>query len=681
MFTVRVLIASVVLLAGSLLPARADAGDPVRDAVIRALPLIQRSAATFVDKRACFSCHHNGLSIMTLRLAERHRFVVDAKALDAVETKTFGVLRSPTAVDVAIQSTTLSDPTPNDSLLLMAADASGLPPDVATAVLARRLSRWQRPDGRWMTSDFRPPHSSSEFSATATAIAAVRAYLPDELAAERDSTLRRAVTWLTTSWPHSTEDAAFRVLGLVWADASRDTIDAASRVLLSMQLPTGGWPQLESYAADAYSTGEAFYALTASGMPASAPQWQRGARFLLSSQAPDGSWHVRSRLVSPADVSPPYFHTGFPYGDKDEFLSYAGSCWAVMALVSSLPETPATSASTRGPDKARATSVSPRGLDKAGATSVSPRGSDNVLGTPVSTRGRDNPATSASPRGLDNARASEDGTPGWLRIALFGTVRDLTAALDAGLDPNSKTPGGTTVLMAAALDADKTRLLLSRGADPTTRSQSRVDALTIALLHPGTADVVTMLLDAGAAVEPPEDMRVRRTPLAAAALAGDLPNVQLLLHRGAKPSLDAVSDALTFGHTDVVRTLVEAGADVTGVDSTGINLLHWAAITNRASMIPILAKAGVPINAIDDFGYTPLMYAATVDEGDTDTLRALIAAGANPTLKNDDGRTPMQQAKKLGHIEIVRALGESGDHGVTGITRRNGGTGTNGASK
>ena len=640
MFTVRVLIASVVLLAGSLLPARADAGDPVRDAVIRALPLIQRSAATFVDKRACFSCHHNGLSIMTLRLAERHRFVVDAKMLDAVETKTFGVLRSPTAVDVAIQSTTLSDPTPNDSLLLMAADASGLPPDVATAVLARRLSRWQRPDGRWMTSDFRPPHSSSEFSATATAIAAVRAYLPDELAAERDATLRRAVTWLTTSWPHSTEDAAFRVLGLVWADASRDTIDAASRVLLSMQLPTGGWPQLESYAADAYSTGEALYALTASGMPASAPQWQRGARFLLSSQAPDGSWHVRSRLVSPADVSPPYFHTGFPYGDKDEFLSYAGSCWAVMALVSSLPETPATSASTRGPDKARATSV--------------------------------------SPRGLDNARASEDGTPGWLRIALFGTVRDLTAALDAGLDPNSKTPGGTTVLMAAALDADKTRLLLSRGADPTTRSQSRVDALTIALLHPGTADVVTMLLDAGAAVEPPEDMRVRRTPLAAAALAGDLPNVQLLLHRGAKPSLDAVSDALTFGHTDVVRTLVEAGADVTGVDSTGINLLHWAAITNRASMIPILAKAGVPINAIDDFGYTPLMYAATVDEGDTDTLRALIAAGANPTLKNDDGRTPMQQAKKLGHIEIVRALGESGDHGVTGITRRNGGTGTNG---
>ena len=258
-------------------------------------------------------------------------------------------------------------------------------------------------------------------------------------------------------------------------------------------------------------------------------------------------------------------------------------------------------------------------------------------------------------READQPRPGSDA-PAWLRTALFGTARELTAALDNGLEPNSRTAGGTTMLMAAALDADKTKLLLARGADPKARSQSRVDALTIASLHPGTSAIVTMLLDAGAAVEPPEDIRVRRTPLVAAALAGDLPNVQLLLRRGAKPSLQAVSEALTFNHTDVVRTLVDAGADVSGVDGTGINLLHWAAITNRASMIPILAKAGVPINAIDDFGYTPLMYAATVDEGDTDTLRALLAAGANPALENDDGRTPRQQARRLGHLDIVRAL-------------------------
>src|SRR3954453_15894767 len=154
-----------------LLPRPAAAADPARAAVTRALPLLQRSAATFVDKRACFSCHHNGLSIMTLRLADRHGVPIDRRVLDLVESKTFGGLNGPTAIDVAVQATTLSDPTPNDSLLLMAAHDAGVPGDLTTGVLARPLPPWQRADARWMPSDFRPPHSSSEFAATATAVA------------------------------------------------------------------------------------------------------------------------------------------------------------------------------------------------------------------------------------------------------------------------------------------------------------------------------------------------------------------------------------------------------------------------------------------------------------------------------------------------------------------------------
>ena len=576
-----------------------SASDDVR-AARRAVPLLQRSAAAFVEKRACFSCHHNALSIMTLRLAERRGLDVNRDALMAVEAKTFGVLLSDNAVDAAVQGSTLSDPTPNDSLLLMAAHDAAVPGNLATGVLARRLTHWQRADGRWMTSDFRPPHSSSEFAATASAVAAIRAYLPPALSTERDAALRRAAGWLAASWPRSTEDAAFRVMGLVWSEAPRETIEAAVHVLLSMQLPGGGWPQLPGYAADAYSTGESLYALRLGGMPAAASEWQRGQRFLIDSQLADGSWHVRSRLTSPAEVSPPYFHTGFPYR-KDEFLSYAGSCWAVMALLSGMPEAPAVFAEAA-------------------------------------------------------ASKDKDG-PTWLRTALFGTARDLTAALDAGLDPNSKTPGGTTVLMAAVLDADKTRLLLSRGADPRLRASSRLDALTIAAGHVGTTESVAALLDAGAAIEPPDDVRVRRPPLTAAALAGDLQTVELLLRRGAKPSGQAVSEALTFGHTDVVRALVVAGADVTGVDGTGINLLHWAAITNRPTMIPILVKAGVPINAIDDVGFTPLMYAATVDQGDIAMIEALLAAGAKVALRNDEGRTALQQAQHFRHPDAVRVLG------------------------
>src|SRR4051812_7593978 len=135
----RVRALSLLLLGTVLLATPVSAGDRAHGAVARALPLLERSAAVFVRQRACFSCHHNGLSIMTLRLAERHGLAIDRKVLDAVEAKTFGVLRSPTAVDVAIQATTLSDPTPNDSLLLMTAHDAHVPADVTTAVLARRL--------------------------------------------------------------------------------------------------------------------------------------------------------------------------------------------------------------------------------------------------------------------------------------------------------------------------------------------------------------------------------------------------------------------------------------------------------------------------------------------------------------------------------------------------------------
>jgi hypothetical protein len=93
-------------------------------------------------------------------------------------------------------------------------------------------------------------------------------------------------------------------------------------------------------------------------------------------------------MISPAEISPPYFSTGFPYG-KDEFLSYAGSCWAVMALLAALPEPAA----------------------------------------PVQ-------AVAQSP----------SNEVSWARTALFGSASELRRLLDSGLDPNSKTERGTTPL-------------------------------------------------------------------------------------------------------------------------------------------------------------------------------------------------------------------------------------------
>ena len=611
----RIAVALFLLLAGST-TATAQSPAAARAAIARALPLLQTSAATFVEQRACMSCHHNALPILTLRLAQARGLAVDRSVLAAVEAKTFRELRAPDALDAAVQGTSVSDPTPNDSLLLLAAHAAGVAPDVVTGVHARRMAQWQRADGRWITSDFRPPHSSSVFTATATAVRAIRAYLPAELAAERDRVTARARGWLASTTPHSTEDAAFRLMGLVWADAPAGDVQAAGRDLTALQRPDGGWGQTPEYAPDAYSTGQAVYALRLAGLGAAERPVARGVAFLVRTQAGNGTWRVRTRMLSPATVSPPYFKTGFPYG-TDEFISYAGSCWAVMGLLSTLPESPAGAAPAARP-------TAPETSNAAGST-----------------------ASTGTVSGADSP---------WLRTALFGTAGDLAALLDRGLAPNSATAGGTTVLMAAAPEADKVRLLLARGADARTRAESGADAVTAAATAPGTAAAIRLLLDAGADAAPPADVRVRRPPLVFAAMTGDLETVRLLLDRKAPARADAAAEAVTFGHADVVQALVGAGADVGGTERSGINLLHWATITNRASVIPVLAKAGVDIDAQDDHGYTPLMYAATIDQGDAETLRALLAAGADRTIRNDEGRTPLAQARRLKHVLLAEVL-------------------------
>ena len=48
-------------------------------------------------------------------------------------------------------------------------------------------------------------------------------------------------------------------------------------------------------------------------MAPSNPAWQKGIRYLVETQMPDGSWHVASRLHPPAQVSPAYFESGYPY--------------------------------------------------------------------------------------------------------------------------------------------------------------------------------------------------------------------------------------------------------------------------------------------------------------------------------------------------------------------------------
>jgi ankyrin repeat protein len=83
-----------------------------------------------------------------------------------------------------------------------------------------------------------------------------------------------------------------------------------------------------------------------------------------------------------------------------------------------------------------------------------------------------------------------------------------------------------------------------------------------------------------------------------------------------------------------------------------VNLLHWATITGRPSVIPLLAKAGVPLNDKDKAGFTPLMYAATIDFGTSAVLNALVTAGADPFIVSPDGRNAFEQAERFQHSKV-----------------------------
>ena len=79
---------------------------------------------------------------------------------------------------------------------------------------------------------------------------------------------------------------------------------------------------------DSYATGQALFALNAAGkMPTTDPVYQKGVRYLLRTQADDGSWHVKSRSI----WVQPYFDSGFPYS-HDQWISAAEPVGAAMAL-------------------------------------------------------------------------------------------------------------------------------------------------------------------------------------------------------------------------------------------------------------------------------------------------------------------------------------------------------------
>ena len=155
---------------------------------------------------------------------------------------------------------------------------------------------------------------------------------PAELQKRIDAAVDKARDWLLANKPSSTEDRVFHLRGLVDAGVERKLIIEARDQLLAEQRSDGSWSQLRDKDGDAYATATALTALRKAGLAVSHEAYQKGVLYLLNNQNADGAWVVQTRS-RPLQL---YFDNG-DAGGKSQFISFAATNWAVLALLETLP--------------------------------------------------------------------------------------------------------------------------------------------------------------------------------------------------------------------------------------------------------------------------------------------------------------------------------------------------------
>lgn len=330
----RLLILGLALALGFPALGRADEAVPekdLREAVTRALPLLQKGAAGHRQQRTCFACHNQGVPILALTTAQKRGFAIDQEDLQKHLQFIDGFLDKNRANFLKGKGTGGQADTAGYALWTL--ELGGWKANDTTAAVAEYLLQYQKDLDYWRVTANRPPSEASPFTTTYLAGRALETYGTPEQKERIEKKRETVRSWLVKNPARDTEDRVFRLWALKLARADQKDIATAAQELIKAQNDDGGWSQTDKHEPDAYATGTALVVLHQAGdlSPAN-PVYQRGMRFLLDTQHADGSWHVQSRS-RPFQT---YFESGFPHG-KDQFISCAASGWATTALALALP--------------------------------------------------------------------------------------------------------------------------------------------------------------------------------------------------------------------------------------------------------------------------------------------------------------------------------------------------------
>lgn len=274
------------------------------------------------------------------------------------------------------------------------------------------------------------------------------------------------------------------------------------------------------------------------------------------------------------------------------------------------------------------------------------------------------------------------------------------------------TGGGGTIVRRALERQDSVKMLLDSGVSVNRIDSTDGRTLLASAAHAGSADIAKLLLSRGA--DPLISDHQGQTPLTLASRQGHVKVLSALLDwaKGKQPEMvarmvehadsegwTALRSAAWGGHSQAVRLLLDAGADVDGCDTEGRTALRAAAWGGHEQILLMLLDYGAQVDKADREGRTPLIaaaymghreaveilldHSAEVDLADGDGRTAMSVAalcvptaagvkgygevaslllerGANPGHRDRDGMTPLLLAAYEGHEDMVELLLEAG---------------------
>jgi len=242
-----------------------------------------------------------------------------------------------------------------------------------------------------------------------------------------------------------------------------------------------------------------------------------------------------------------------------------------------------------------------------------------------------------------------------LRLVDAVKNRDRTAVrslMEQHVSVNAAQPDGTTALAWAVNrdDLETADLLIRAGAKVNAANDYGVTPLSLACTNRSAA-IIERLLKAGA--DPNAALWTGETPVMVCAHTGNVETVKLLLSHGADPNAKetqqghtAVMRAVAEKHPEVVRALIDRGADVRARSKGGFTALLFASQQAEIASAKMLLAAGADVNEKTPKNGTALVLAAA--SGREQFAIFLLENGADPNAADAYGVTALHYAVPRG---------------------------------